>query len=164
MWRCRNSRRSSRYQDLLTELILEAIALPLEYDRDGRDGRIMSLILDEIQRMPVLPLSLVMPADQRLRRICAALLENPGDRSDLDQWARRAGMARRTLTRRFRAETGMGFGAWRQQLRLLEGLSRIATGQSVTAAALDAGYHSPSAFTAAFGSNLGASPSKYRTR
>lgn len=150
--------------DLLTELILEAIALPLEYDRDGRDGRIMTLILDELQRMPILPLNLVMPADPRLRRVCAALLEDPGDRSDLDQWARRAGMARRTLTRRFRAETGMGFGEWRQQLRLLEGLSRIVTGQSVTGAALDAGYHSPSAFTAAFASNLGAPPSKYRPR
>lgn len=150
--------------DLLTELILEAIALPLEYDRKGRDGRLMSLILDEIQRMPVLPLSLVMPDDPRLRRVCAALLENPGDQSDLDQWARKAGMARRTLTRRFRAETGMGFGEWRQQLRLLEGLSRIVTGQSVTGAALDAGYHSPSAFTAAFASNLGVPPSKYRSR
>jgi len=150
--------------DLLTELILEAIALPLEYDRDGRDGRIMTLILDELQRMPILPLNLVMPADRRLRRVCAALLEDPGDRSDLDQWARRARMARRTLTRRFRAETGMGFGKWRQQLRLLEGLSRIVTGQSVTGAALDAGYHSPSAFTAAFASNLGAPPSKYRPR
>ena len=150
--------------DLLTELILEAIALPLEYDREGREGRIMTLILDELQRMPVLPLSLMMPTDPRLRRICTALLEEPGDQSDLDQWARRAGMARRTLTRRFRAETGMGFGEWRQQLRLLEGLSRIVTGQSVTGAALDAGYHSPSAFTAAFASNLGAPPSKYRSR
>lgn len=150
--------------DLLTELILEATELPLEYDQEGRDERIMTLILDEILRMPVLPLGLVMPVDDRLRRICASLLADPSDDRDLDDWAREAGMGRRTLTRRFRLETGMGFGAWRQQLRLLEGMSRIATGQSVTDAALDAGYQSPSAFTSVFSKSLGVPPSKYRLR
>ena len=39
-------------------------------------------------------------------------------------------MGRRTFTRAFRGETGMSFAAWRQQVRLIEALSLLATGSS----------------------------------
>ncbi len=34
--------------DLLRELIIAAVRMPIEYDEAGRDGRVMRLILDEI--------------------------------------------------------------------------------------------------------------------
>jgi AraC-like DNA-binding protein len=49
----------------------------------------------------------------------------------------------------------MGLAVWRQQARLMEALSRLASGQSITAVALDVGYESPSAFTAMFHRNFG---------
>ena len=41
-----------------------AVDLPAEYDLDGRDGRVMALLLDEIRRMPVLPLSTPLPREK----------------------------------------------------------------------------------------------------
>lgn len=147
--------------DLLRELILEAIRMPIEYDVNGRDGRIMALILDEIAAAPSIPLHVTMPQDPRLMRICRAILDDPAHGDTLDDWARIAGMGRRTFTRMFRRETQMSFAAWRQHVRLMEALSRLATGEAVTAVALDVGYNSPSAFTAMFRKAFGASPTQY---
>jgi AraC-like DNA-binding protein len=102
-----------------------------------------------------------MPRDKRLVRICKMLQQDPANDGDLDCWAREAGMARRTLTRLFREETNMSFAAWRQQIRLLEALARLAVGQPITAVALDVGYNSPSAFTAMFRRIFGTTPSQY---
>ncbi len=55
----------------------------------------------------------------------------------------------------------MSFGAWRQQVRLVDALGRLATGQKVTAVALDLGYQSPSAFTSMFRRALGRAPTRY---
>jgi AraC-like DNA-binding protein len=55
----------------------------------------------------------------------------------------------------------MSFGAWRQQMRLLRALEKLAAGEAVTTVALDLGYDSPSAFTAMFRRNLGAAPTRY---
>ena len=56
-----------------------------------------------------------------------------------------AGMSRRTFTRQFRAQTGVSFAEWRQQVCLLAAIERLSAGQAVTRCA-DLGYASPSAF------------------
>jgi AraC-like DNA-binding protein len=146
---------------LLRELIARASALPVDYDEDGADGRVMALILDEIRALPALPLHLPWPADARLRRVCEALRDDPAEGRTLADWARISGASARTLARLFRKETGMSFGGWRQQARLLEALGRLAAGAAVTNVALDLGYQSPSAFTSMFRRALGASPTRY---
>lgn len=150
--------------ELLRSLIIAAVDIPLEYDLGGREGRIMALILDEIAIMPIVPLCAPMPNDARLARVCRALFKEPAQGQGLAYWARAAGMSRRTLTRTFRRETGMSFAAWRQHVRLLEALSRLAAGQPVTAVALDVGYQSPSAFTARFRRTFGTTPTHYYTQ
>jgi len=70
-------------------------------------------------------------------------------------------MSRRSFTRLFRQETGTSFGDWRRQMRLVEALSLMESGQSITATAYDVGYSSPSAFSAAFHRTFGISPSQY---
>ncbi len=146
---------------LLHELLQEAVDLPAEYDLDGRDGRVMALLLDEIRRMPVLPLSAPLPHEKRLAALCRELLEQPSLEMKIDDMARLAGMSRRHFTRTFREETGMSFTAWRQQACLLAALTRLGNGESVTHVAVDLGYGNPSAFTAAFRRVLGAAPSRY---
>lgn len=146
---------------LLSALINEAVTFPLCYDMKGREGQIIALIMSEIGRMPRQPMQGAMPRDPRLVRICEAVLRNPADDHDLDYWARVGGLGRRTLTRLFRQETGLSFAEWRQQLRLLEALTRLTTGESVTSVALDLGYDSPSAFSAMFRKTLGISPKEY---
>lgn len=147
--------------DLMRELILEVMKLPIEYDESGRDGRIVALVLDEIASAPSIPLHVPMPQDARLMRICRSILDDPAHGDTLDDWARAAGMGRRTFTRLFRRETHTTFAAWRQHVRLMEALSRLASGEPVTTVAFDVGYSSPSAFTAMFRRAFGAAPTQY---
>ena len=149
---------------LLRALILEVMRFAPEYAVEGREGLIVRLLLDEITILPVTDLHVPMPQDPRLARLCRAILDDPAADADLDELADLARMSRRTLTRQFRQETGMSVAAWRQHVRLMEALSRLACGQPVTTVALDVGYDSPSSFTAVFHKVFGAAPSQYFAR
>ncbi len=146
---------------LLRELILTAADAPQLYDVNGRDGRIMNLILSEIRSSPVMPLHLPEPTDSRLKQITTAIRKNPADTRTLEGWGRHAGASPRTLARLFPAETGMTFRHWQQQARLLEGLMRLAEGEAVTSVALEVGYENPSAFISMFRRTLGITPGRY---
>jgi hypothetical protein len=100
---------------LLRELIVEACRLPVEYDVEGRDGRVMNLLMTELLAMPTTPLDVPMPQDSRLVKVCTAILRDPAQHDPLDGWADMAGMGRRTFTRTFRRETGISFATWRQK-------------------------------------------------
>jgi len=146
---------------LMRSLLLEAVDVPLHYDAAGRDGLLMALLLQEARRLPVLPLSLPFPQDRRLARRCKRLLQQPTPHDTIEHWSNALQVSRRAFTRQFRAETGMSFGAWRQQACLFAALPRLAAGVAVTTVALDLGYRSPAAFTGMFRRLLGAPPSRY---
>lgn len=146
---------------LLRHLMDDAVDLPAMYDVDGRDGKLMALLIAEIAAMPRLSLHAPLPRDARLVEVCRAIFIAPSIATDLDDVAVAAGMSRRTFTRRFREETGVSFAEWRQQVCLLAAIARLSEGQSVTRVALDLGYGSPSAFTSAFRRVLGDVPSRY---
>jgi AraC-like DNA-binding protein len=147
--------------DLLRELIVEAARIPIEYDVGGRDGKVMDLILAELKTMHGAPLQVPMPNNGRLVKVCMAILKDPGQNDALDEWADTAGMGRRTFTRTFRRETNVSFASWRQQVRLMEALSRLTTGESVTDVAFTVGYSSSSAFTAMFRRTFGVPPTRF---
>ncbi len=148
---------------LLRELILAAVAMPTEYDEAGAGGRLVSVLLDQIQTLPTTPLHLPMPTDARLLPIVEALSNHPADPRSLADWAGQVGASSRTLTRLFTSQTGLTFRDWRQQVRLLEALTRLGDGQPVTAVAMDLGYESQSAFISMFKRALGKTPGKYFT-
>src|SRR5262245_26387849 len=130
---------------LLRELVLRAVDFPARYARAGAEARAAAVLVDEIRGAAVAPLHLALPSDPRALRVARALLAEPGDPRPLGAWAKPAGASARTLARLFRRETGASFRAWRQQLRLLRALERIASGDAVTRVALELGYASPSA-------------------
>jgi AraC-like DNA-binding protein len=146
---------------LARALIQDILTFPHEYDETGREGRIVQLLIEEIQRVPQIPLSAPMPRDRRLRRVCDEIVADPADHRDLDDFAKLAGMGRRTFTRSFRGETGMAFAMWRQQIRLMAAISMLGEGESITNIAYEVGYESPSSFTAMFHRVLGVAPSHY---
>jgi AraC-like DNA-binding protein len=147
---------------LLRSLLVEACELPREYDLQGRDGQLMALLVSELARAPVIPLSVPFPTTPMIARKCHAFLESPAPHDTIEQWSDQLGMGRRAFTRAFRRETGMSFGEWRQQACLLVALPRLAAGQPVTSVALDLGYESPAAFSTMFKRLLGMAPSQYR--
>ena len=146
---------------LLRQLLAEAVTVAPLHAAETRAGRLMALLLDEMAAMAPLPLNTPLPQDPRLARLCLDMLRQPSLDTGLDAMAARAGMSRRTFTRRFRLQTGLGFAQWRQQACLLAAITRLAAGQPVKRIALDLGYASPSAFTAAFRRALGQAPRAY---
>lgn len=147
--------------ELLRALVHAAMDEPVLYDPRGRGGMIMRLLLAELRAAPRLPLSIPMPADPRLLRLCGSLLRHPQSDATLEHWAEHVGASARTMARLFRRQTGMTFGAWRQQARLVEALSQLAGGAPVGRVAERLGYRSASAFTQMFRRALGRTPRAY---
>ena len=121
----------------------------------------MALIIDELEILPTLPLSLPQPDDQRIARICSSLQANPSDNSTLAYWAAQLGLDGKTIQRLFQRQTGMSFGQWRQQARLLLALERLAQREKVIEIAAELGYESPSAFAHMFKKQFGKTPSQF---
>lgn len=146
---------------LLRELIRHAMEIPRLYPLNGPQARLLAVILDQIQSMHIAPLTLPIPEDARLRKLYKHLSGDPGDCRTLAQWGKMVGATERTLARRFRVETGLSFGQWRQQIRILEALKRLALGDPVTVVAIELGYASTSAFISMFRKALGQTPGHY---
>lgn len=127
---------------LLAAALVALTAEPVLYDEAGRGGHLAALVLDEIGRAPETPLTLPLPCDPRLRRVCLRLIDDPARGLDLDAWAEQAALSRRTLTRGFRRETGLTFGQWRARARVVRALALAADGRGPRQVAAAVGYRS----------------------
>jgi AraC-like DNA-binding protein len=146
---------------LLRELILHISHIGALDRRRQTHAHLICVLLDELVSVAEVPLQLPSPRDPRAVRFAAILRQRPDDRGSVASLSRRVGASRRTMERLFLAETKMTVGEWRRRLRLLHGVTLLATGGSVTNVALDAGYSSTSAFIAAFKKAFGITPSRY---
>ncbi len=133
---------------LLHQLFGRVVNNGNDYPVDGREGRLIAVMLDELSALQPAPLHLPLAQDKRVRRIMDLLIANPADS--------------RTLERLFCRQTGMTFFEWRKQLRLLEAIDLLGQGKPVNSVALELGYSSPSAFIAMFRRSLGVCPGQYR--
>ena len=146
---------------LLRELVLYATTLPQLYTLGGAEERVLTVMLDQIASVDMALLELPIPDDSSLKKIYDQLSTDPSDNRTLDEWGETIGATGRTLARRFRVETGMSFGQWRQQVRILEALRRLAMNEPVTTVAIELGYDSPSAFISMFKKALGQTPGRF---
>jgi AraC-like DNA-binding protein len=140
---------------LLKELILYACRCASLGRLVPAQNHLIDVILDQLRVIEVAPLQLPLPDDPRARRVAELLLSDPSDSRPLAQISRASGASRRTIERLFVDSTGITFGKWRQQLRLMHAMRLLGAGAKVTHAALEAGYSTPSAFIAAFRMTLG---------
>jgi AraC-like DNA-binding protein len=146
---------------LLKELILYACKLSRLNMKEVTERRIAELLVDQLKAVQSVPLQLPHPVDFRAKRVMETLFANPGDQRTLEKLCKDCGASKRTIQRLFLDETKMTFARWRQQLRLLHGMQLLASGEKVTAAALEAGYSSTSAFISMFRKQLGTTPTRY---
>lgn len=146
---------------LLFELIRNLAGRPQDYAPEGRTGRLVRVLLDELAEMPVEHLHLPISDDPRLQRIAEALADDPADRGTLAAWGRRVAMSERSLARLVLKETGLTFGRWRQQLQLIIALRELAAGATVQRVSAELGYESVTAFITMFKKALGMPPAKY---
>ena len=146
---------------LLRELILHACNYPKLSQKRRSERAIIEIVVDQLEAAHAVPLQLPHPEDPRAMKVAQALLDDPGKQRTLERLCADCGASKRTIERLFLVETNMTFGRWRQQLRLLHALRLLASGEKVTAAALEAGYASTSAFISMFRKQLGTTPTQY---
>ena len=145
----------------LNALLERVQALPQRYRLDDGDGRLMQVLIDEIQAAQPEGLHLPMPRDRRLRRMASALCAEPQLQARLADWAQRIGMSERSMTRLFLAETGLTVNQWRRQLHVLTALQQLSEGQRIQTVADALGYESAPAFVTMFRKAVGSSPRRF---
>lgn len=146
---------------LLRHLLIRANELPELYDVEGPDGRIVSVIFDELAAAPVEDLRLPIPSDPRLKKLTDLLIAAPADHATVAEWAARIALSERSLSRLLAEQVGMSFGRWRRQLHVVLALRHLSAGQTVQAVAMDLGYESASSFVTMFRKMAGKPPSRY---
>ncbi len=146
---------------LLRELILHACRLSKLRRRVSKERHVIELVLDQLRLVESVPVQLPHPRDSRARKLADILRANPRDQRPLEDLSMKCGASKRTMQRLFAEESGMSFSRWRQRARLVHAMQSLAAGQSVTNAALDAGYSTTSAFISMFRKQLGTTPTRY---
>jgi len=120
------------------------------------------VLLDEVAHIPADAALVPLPFDEPARAIADAVLAQPADARSFDQLAREVGASTRTLQRRYRAETGLTFQAWRRRARVQCALGWLAEGTPISMVAHDCGFSSVSAFVHAFRGEMGTTPAAWR--
>jgi len=143
------------------ELIGHMVEFSPWFEDDPLTSSHLDVLLSTLRSADVAPLSLPRPVDEIAARAGGLLEADPGSDATVDELARDVGVSRRTLERTFQADVGMSVGQWRQQLRLVVGLERLAAGTPVGRVAVDLGYATQSAYGAMFKAHLGCSPGAY---
>ena len=146
---------------LLRELILHACEFSKLRRRVVAERHVIEMILDQLKLVESVPIQLPHPRDARARKLADMLRANPREQRPLEQLSRKCGASKRTMQRLFAEESAMSFSRWRQRARLIHAMQRLAAGQSVTAAAFEAGYNTTSAFISMFRKQLGTTPTRY---
>lgn len=101
-----------------------------------------------------------MAVDPRVRASLDTLHADPTARLSLDDLAEGAGLSASRFRRLFRAATGVTVRRYRVWIAMGAATRAIAAGESLTAAALDAGFSSSAHFSAAFREMFGLEPSR----
>ncbi|WP_201295125.1 MULTISPECIES: helix-turn-helix transcriptional regulator [Nocardia] len=126
-----------------------------------RRARAEAVVFDLLEPVEVIPIGAHRPTDPRARQVADALAADPADPRTLAEFAAHVAASPRTLARLFVAETGLGFGQWRTQIRLAASLPLLAAGLPIARIAGRVGYATPSAYVAAFRRAVGVSPGRY---
>ncbi|GHE97637.1 AraC family transcriptional regulator [Thalassotalea profundi] len=142
-------------------IALEASTISNDYTWKGSDGRLLRLIRDRICQADWLDTYLPYPQDERLKLIVERLQKHPAIKSDLIAWGKFVSASSRTLTRRFKIETGMTYSDWRQRLNVQIAIKHIVLGDSINEIAKMLGYESSSAFIYMFKKQVGVTPNNY---
>lgn len=146
---------------LVRELILEVVRIGMLFSDVEDHVRLAAVLASRLENIREVPLEVTLPTDPRARRVADRAREDLAVQRTIAELSVGCGASARTVERIFRRETGLTFARWLQRVRALRALELLASGESVTRAALAVGYDSPSAFIAMFKRVLGRTPGAY---
>ncbi|WP_240591578.1 AraC family transcriptional regulator [Shewanella zhuhaiensis] len=104
---------------------------------------------------------LAIPSDRRFHGFHQELLTPDFLPPDIGTLAQTIGASAKTVTRLFRADTGMSYQEWRQQWRLLKAIELLSSPLPVTEVGFRLGFSSDSAFIAFFKQHTGQTPRSF---
>lgn len=154
---------------LVREMIHHAMRWGPDRDPNNEQANVffqsLADVCAELVETPV-PFWLPRATSAELREAMTFTLAHLSDETlRLQDVAEAAGISERTLARRFSDETNMTWRQFTRRARMIQAMERLADGSaSVTRVALDVGFNSPSAFTRAFQTFTGETPSQYQNR
>ena len=146
---------------LVNYLVKRSMQMGCDYKPNGKEYRLMLVLLDEISVLDKSLLALPWSNRDKLNAILCLLVKEPCNIDTIDQWAESIHVSPRTLARMFQKELGMTFTEWRMRIRLFYAIEQLHAGKSVTYIALELGYSTPSAFIVAFRKIMDKSPLEY---
>ena len=148
--------------NLMREFIIHICDLGIVTPNSIEARSLIQFVVCQARKMRAEPLMLPMPHDETALRVANSLLSDPSQA--LSSLAKENSVSLRTLQRFFSLQTGMSFGRWRSQARLLSALPMLEEGRQVTDVSLDLGFDSLSAFIFAFRRFFGVTPARYFQR
>jgi len=101
-----------------------------------------------------------VPMDPRVKAVRSILHQDAGGRITLASLATHAGLSESRLRHLFKQVTGVPLRRYRIWVAMRLALQRIATGETLTTAAMDAGFSSSAHFSTAFRDMFGMEPSR----
>ena len=147
---------------LLSHLIQHIQSIKMLNPNISQHDHLAGVLIDLIVAAPEIDMALPCPKDARAVRLANYLRANPADKRDLNTLSKQFATSLRTMQRYFVNETGLSLDAWRQKARLIQSVTKLVSGASVTAAALDCGYDSSSAYIATFKKQFGVTPGRFQ--
>jgi AraC-like DNA-binding protein len=145
----------------LRELILRVVNIGDNYNLDSLEGRLIKVLIDELAQITPTKNRLPISNEFHVKKIMDALINDPSDKRNIEDFAGLACTSSRTLARLFIKEAGLTFSEWRKQARLMAAIEKLGNGISVSQISTDLGYNSPSAFIEMFRKEFGLPPTKY---
>ncbi|ELE7131083.1 AraC family transcriptional regulator [Vibrio harveyi] len=143
--------------DLLKALI-DKMAL-WEWDiEETKTQATSALFWEEFYQAKQFEFSLPLPSDRRLTGFREAMTKCDFIAPELNQLSQTVGASSKTITRLFKAETGMSYQDWRQQWRLLKAIELLCEERQVSDVAHCLEFSSDSAFIAFFKKQTGQTP------
>lgn len=143
--------------DLLKALI-DKMAL-WEWDiEETKTQATSALFWEEFYQAKQFQFSLPLPSDRRLTGFRKAMTKSDFIAPELNQLSQTVGASSKTITRLFKAETGMSYQDWRQQWRLLKAIELLCEERQVSDVAHCLEFSSDSAFIAFFKKQTGQTP------
>lgn len=161
---CESFARRDEVHAVVASPLIRELVLGLFEERFSHPTRalMVSLLLHTLQQTPSLSTHLPMPASEGLQRVARLLLQTHHWQLPLHHLAGVATMSERSFTRRFTAEVGLSFRAWRQRARIISSLGLLGSGRPVKAIAQTLQFESAAAYVASFREVLGSTPSAFR--
>ncbi|WP_339389749.1 helix-turn-helix transcriptional regulator [Vibrio neptunius] len=156
-FRCPDSITIIEVSELLKALINKMAFWPVDKPEIEMNNY-TALFWEEFDHSKTYSYELPLPTDRRLNSFRLRVSDEAFLAPDLVTLANSAGASTKTVTRIFKAETGMSYQEWRQQWRTLKAIELLCRERQVSDVAHWLEFSSDSAFIAFFKKQMGQTP------